>query len=108
LRTAAIQITTPISERLRTLESSLRILEELGDALRLKPDRDEWLLHLAGVYWQTALALFYLGRYSCARSENNGMKVLIDRVPAHMWTSGQEEEYRSNYHFLEGELARAG
>ena len=87
------------------LETSLHILDELQETLNRKPDRNEWLLHIAGVHWQRALALFYLGKYEEAASENAEMKKLIPIVPSYLWRPNQEEEYWSDYYFLEGELA---
>lgn len=89
------------------LERSLRILTEIREILEDKPDADEWLLHMAGIHWQSALALFLLERYDEAESENDSMWELIPRVPIRMWGRGQMQDYQSNYYFLSGELAVA-
>lgn len=94
-------------QRVSELETSLHILDELQETLRRKPEPNEWLLHLAGVHWQRALALFMLSRYDQAAAANAEMQALIPHVPPHMWNQGQDEVFWSNYHFLEGELAIA-
>lgn len=90
------------------LESSVRILGEIGGTLSHKPDRTEWLLHIAGVHWQMAQALLYLGRYKEAGDENWVASCLIPQVPSYLWAGPpQKQEYLSRYHFLQGEIALA-
>lgn len=87
------------------LNTALSTLSIVRETLESKPDRENWLLHLAGVEWQQGQVLFALGRLDDAAAANERLRLLIPQVAQYMWMPNQEQEYRSNYHFLAGKVA---
>ena len=81
------------------------LLVGIENELRHIANPDSWLLHLAGVHWQSGLIELLNGDFERASRENSAMREIIPTIPRHLWRRHQQSEYESNAAFLDGEIA---